>query len=44
MRIVQLADLHFGAEDPRAMEAAAAQITELQPDVIVVSGDMTQRG
>lgn len=44
MRIVQLADLHFGAEDPRAMDAAAAQIADLQPDVIVVSGDMTQRG
>jgi 3',5'-cyclic AMP phosphodiesterase CpdA len=44
MRIVQLADLHFGAEDARAMDAAAARIGDLQPDVIVVSGDMTQRG
>ncbi|MEQ9436083.1 metallophosphoesterase [Hyphomonas sp.] len=44
MRIVQLADLHFGAENPRAMDAAAAQIADLEPDVIVVSGDMTQRG
>lgn len=44
MRIVQLADLHFGAEDRRAMDAAVAQIADLQPDVIVVSGDMTQRG
>ena len=44
MRIVQLADLHFGAEDPRAMQAAAEQIADMQPDMIVVSGDMTQRG
>ena len=44
MRIVQLADLHFGTEDPRAIDAAASRIDGLEPDVIVVSGDMTQRG
>jgi 3',5'-cyclic AMP phosphodiesterase CpdA len=44
MRIVQLADLHFGAEDPRAIEAAADSVSQLNPDVVVVSGDMTQRG
>jgi 3',5'-cyclic AMP phosphodiesterase CpdA len=44
MRIVQLADLHFGTEDPRAIDAAASRISVLEPDVIVVSGDMTQRG
>lgn len=44
MRIVQLADLHFGAEDPRATDAATDYIGHLAPDVIVVSGDMTQRG
>tara|TARA_R110001599_G_scaffold1837_1_gene9158 strand:+ start:931 stop:1770 length:840 start_codon:yes stop_codon:yes gene_type:complete len=44
MRIVQLADLHFGTEDPRAIDAAASRISVLEPDVIVVSGDLTQRG
>lgn len=44
MRIVQLADLHFGAEDARAIEAATESVRQLAPDVVVVSGDMTQRG
>ena len=44
MRIVQLADLHFGAEDARAIEAATDSVSQLAPDVVVVSGDMTQRG
>ncbi|KCZ93910.1 metallophosphoesterase family protein [Hyphomonas johnsonii] len=44
MRIVQLADLHFGAENIAAIHAASTRIDEMNPDLVVVSGDMTQRG
>jgi 3',5'-cyclic AMP phosphodiesterase CpdA len=42
-RIVHLSDLHFGAHDPRLVEAVEWQIDELKPDLVVVSGDFTQR-
>ena len=42
-RIIHLSDLHFGAHDPRLVEAVAARIDEEQPDLVVVSGDFTQR-
>jgi 3',5'-cyclic AMP phosphodiesterase CpdA len=43
-RIVQLADLHFGTEDPGAMEAAADLIAGMKPDALLICGDLTQRG
>jgi 3',5'-cyclic AMP phosphodiesterase CpdA len=42
-RLVHLSDLHFGAHDPRLVEAVADKADELRPDLIVVSGDFTQR-
>jgi 3',5'-cyclic AMP phosphodiesterase CpdA len=42
-RIIHLSDLHFGAHDPRLVEAVAARIDEEEPDLVVVSGDFTQR-
>lgn len=42
-RIVHLSDLHFGAHDERLVKAVAVQIDELKPDLVVVSGDFTQR-
>src|SRR5215208_6737418 len=42
-RLVHLSDLHFGAHDPRLVEAVADKADELKPDLIVVSGDFTQR-
>jgi 3',5'-cyclic AMP phosphodiesterase CpdA len=42
-RIVHLSDLHFGAHDPRLVEAVEARVTEAKPDLVVVSGDFTQR-
>lgn len=42
--IVQLADLHFGAEDQDAIDIAAQEIHRLKPDAIAVCGDLTQRG
>ena len=42
-RLIHLSDLHFGAHDPRLVEAVAARIDEEKPDLVVVSGDFTQR-
>jgi 3',5'-cyclic AMP phosphodiesterase CpdA len=42
-RIVHLSDLHFGAHDDRLVEAVCAQADELRPDLVVISGDFTQR-
>jgi 3',5'-cyclic AMP phosphodiesterase CpdA len=42
-RLVHLSDLHFGAHDPRLVEAVAQKIDELEPALVVVSGDFTQR-
>ncbi|MFL6758672.1 metallophosphoesterase family protein [Sphingomonas sp.] len=42
-RIVHLSDLHFGAHDERLVEAVEWQADKLKPDLIVISGDFTQR-
>ena len=42
-RLIHLSDLHFGAHDPRLVEAVEARIAEEKPDLVVVSGDFTQR-
>ena len=42
-RIVHLSDLHFGAHDERLVEAVERSVDELKPDLVVVSGDFTQR-
>ena len=42
-RLVHLSDLHFGAHDDRLVAAVEIGIAELQPDLVVVSGDFTQR-
>src|SRR5881628_615381 len=42
-RIVHLSDLHFGAHDERLVGAVEASIDELKPDLVVISGDFTQR-
>ncbi len=44
MRVLaHISDLHFGRTDPVVVEALLADLTKLRPDVIVVSGDLTQR-
>lgn len=40
--IAHLSDLHFGAEDPAVVAALAADIAQQPPDLIAVSGDLTQ--
>lgn len=42
-RILHLSDLHFGAHDPAIVEAVVACADEAKPDLIVISGDFTQR-
>ncbi|MDQ3077693.1 MAG: metallophosphoesterase [Pseudomonadota bacterium] len=42
-RILHLSDLHFGAHDPRLVEAVEARVHEAKPGLVVVSGDFTQR-
>ena len=42
-RLLQISDLHFGTEQPDVMAALMALSGEKKPDVLVVSGDITQR-
>lgn len=42
-RLVHLSDLHFGAHDEDLVEAVVMKADQLKPDLIVISGDFTQR-
>jgi 3',5'-cyclic AMP phosphodiesterase CpdA len=42
-RVAHISDLHFGAVDERAAEALLADIERIDPHLILVSGDLTQR-
>jgi 3',5'-cyclic AMP phosphodiesterase CpdA len=42
-KLVHLSDLHFGRVDYAVVEPLIETIRELEPDVVVVSGDLTQR-
>ncbi len=41
--IAHLSDLHFGRTDPQVVQALLTDITRNRPDLIIVSGDLTQR-
>jgi 3',5'-cyclic AMP phosphodiesterase CpdA len=41
--LVHLSDIHFGRVDQAIIEPLINLITELKPDVVAVSGDLTQR-
>jgi len=41
--LVHLSDLHFGRVDERLVEPLIARVRALGPDLVVVSGDLTQR-
>jgi 3',5'-cyclic AMP phosphodiesterase CpdA len=44
-RILHFSDLHFGAHDDPAFHAAiGAFVAEMQPELIVATGDLTNRG
>jgi 3',5'-cyclic AMP phosphodiesterase CpdA len=42
-RLVHLSDLHFGAHDDDLVAAVERSVDSLKPDLVVVSGDFTQR-
>lgn len=42
-RLLHLSDLHFGAHDQRLVDAVERRADELKPDLVVISGDFTQR-
>jgi 3',5'-cyclic AMP phosphodiesterase CpdA len=41
--LVHLSDLHFGRTDPAILTPVISFIRDLKPDVIAISGDLTQR-
>ena len=41
--VLQISDPHFGTAQPAVMQALAQLATEQRPDVLVLSGDITQR-
>src|SRR6202162_3055213 len=41
--IVHLSDLHFGRTDDALLTPLASVIAKLAPDLVAVSGDLTQR-
>ena len=44
MRLIHAADVHFGASDPAVLAAASDAIMTARADMMLVSGDLTQRG
>jgi 3',5'-cyclic AMP phosphodiesterase CpdA len=42
-RLIHLSDLHFGAHDERLVDAVERRIDDEKPDLVVISGDFTQR-
>jgi 3',5'-cyclic AMP phosphodiesterase CpdA len=41
--IAHLSDLHFGRTDPDVVRGACEAVNRLKPDLVVISGDLTQR-
>jgi predicted MPP superfamily phosphohydrolase len=41
--LAHLSDLHFGRVDPAVLEPLRRRVVELAPDLVVISGDLTQR-
>ena len=42
-RILHLSDLHFGAHDPAIVDAVEQEVDRAEADLVVISGDFTQR-
>jgi 3',5'-cyclic AMP phosphodiesterase CpdA len=42
-RLIHLSDLHFGAHDPELVVAVKHRVDAVKPDLVVISGDFTQR-
>ena len=44
IRIVHVSDIHFGCENAEALAAVHAHVVECRPDLVAVTGDITQAG
>ena len=42
-RIAHLSDIHFGRNDPKVVDGVNAWLEAQQPDLVIISGDFTQR-
>jgi 3',5'-cyclic AMP phosphodiesterase CpdA len=42
-KLVHISDIHFGDADARVVDRLVEKIGEVEPDLVVVSGDLTQR-
>lgn len=42
-KLIQISDLHFGAHDEAIVEAVEREVDQAAPDLLIVSGDFTQR-
>ena len=42
--LLHMADIHFGVEDPVALNAVHEWTLANRPDGVIVAGDLTQRG
>jgi 3',5'-cyclic AMP phosphodiesterase CpdA len=43
-RLIQISDIHFGGEDPALVKPLSEAINTLAPDIVVMTGDVTQYG
>jgi len=43
IRLFHLSDVHFGAEDPAALDWFARRVAAERPDAVVMTGDLTMR-
>ena len=42
-RIIHLSDLHFGRVNPALVDPLLTTVREVEPDIVAISGDLTQR-
>ena len=42
-RLIHLSDLHFGRDRPELMRPLLDAVNGLSPDLVAISGDLTQR-
>lgn len=42
--VIHVSDIHFGAEDPAALEVVHDHVQRLKPSALLVAGDITQNG
>lgn len=43
IRLAHLSDLHFGTEDPAILAALGQALASIDPNLLLISGDLTQR-